>query len=122
MSRTNLSESVRRDLEHIGQKNIGGLLISGDLTWQGARDEYEWATEFINDVKSWARLKASQVLVCPGNHDLVFSKEPWTKGTLATEISESSIAEYKRFYEQLFEVNRQASFLAVAVFGVPTEQ
>jgi hypothetical protein len=61
ISRTNLSETIRRDLEHIGRKDIGGLLISGDLTWQGARDEYEWATEFINDVKSWARLTASQV-------------------------------------------------------------
>jgi hypothetical protein len=79
-------------------------LISGDLTWQGAREEYEWATEFISDVKSWARLTASQVLICPGNHDLVFPKEPWTKGTLAAKVTESSLSEYKRFYEQLFEI------------------
>jgi predicted phosphohydrolase len=104
MGRTNLSEAIRRDLESVGKKSIGGLLISGDLTWQGAREEYEWATEFINDVKSWARLTASHVLICPGNHDLVFSKEPWTKGTLAVQVTESSLLEYRRFYEQLFEV------------------
>jgi 3',5'-cyclic AMP phosphodiesterase CpdA len=119
MSRTNLSEAVRRDLEYIEKKSIGGLLISGDLTWQGTRDEYEWATEFINDVKSWARLNATQVLICPGNHDLVFSKEPWTKGTLAAEITEASVAEYKHFYEQLFEVKPSDDLSCGRRFWVP---
>jgi 3',5'-cyclic AMP phosphodiesterase CpdA len=119
VSRTNLSETIRRDMEHTGRKNIGGLLISGDLTWQGARDEYEWATEFINDVKSWARLTANQVLVCPGNHDLAFSKTPWSKGAPATETGEASIAEYKRFYEQLYEVKPTDDLSCGRRFWIP---
>jgi hypothetical protein len=43
----NLSEAIRRDLEHIGVTTVGGLLISGDLTWRAARDEFEWAAKFI---------------------------------------------------------------------------
>jgi 3',5'-cyclic AMP phosphodiesterase CpdA len=119
VSRTNLSETIRRDLERIGKKDIGGLLISGDLTWRGARDEYDWASEFINDVKSWARLTASQILVCPGNHDLAFSKEPWTKGTPATETGEASVAEYKRFYEQLYEVKPTSDLSCGRRFWIP---
>jgi 3',5'-cyclic AMP phosphodiesterase CpdA len=119
VSHTNLSETIRRDLEHTGRKDIGGLLISGDLTWQGTREEYEWATEFITDVKSWARLAPSQVLVCPGNHDLAFSKEPWKKGTLATETGEASIAEYKRFYEQLYEVKPTSDLSCGRRFWIP---
>jgi calcineurin-like phosphoesterase family protein len=118
-SRLNLSEAVRRDLESIKKKDIGGLLISGDLTWRGAKEEYAWAAEFIGDVTSWARLTANHVLVCPGNHDLVFSNEPWTKGTLAAEATEKSVSEYKRFYEQLFEVKPSDDLSCGRRFWVP---
>jgi 3',5'-cyclic AMP phosphodiesterase CpdA len=104
VSRTNLSEAIRRDLEHIGVRSVGGLVLSGDLTWRGARDEFASAATFIRDVMSWAKLTPSQVLICPGNHDLTFSAEPWTKGTPASQTGEASQAEYKRFYEQLYEV------------------
>ncbi|HUP81252.1 MAG TPA: metallophosphoesterase, partial [Pirellula sp.] len=118
-SKTNLSEVIRRDLEQIGKKDIGGLLISGDLTWRGARGEYEWAAEFINDVKSWARLTASHVLLCPGNHDLAFSSEPWSKGTPAITTGEPAIAEFSRFYEQLFEVKPTPELASGRRFWVP---
>ena len=108
LSRTNLSEAIRRDLEHVGNHSIGGLLISGDLTWKGTRDEYQQAAQFISDVKSWAKLTPSEILVCPGNHDLAFSSEPWAKGTPATQTAEKSTAEYRRFYEELYEVKPNA--------------
>ncbi len=121
-TQTNLSEAIRRDLEHEGIKSIGGLLISGDLTWRGAREEFDWATKFIDDVKSWARLAASQILVCPGNHDLAFSNEPWTKGKPATEMSDASVAEYKRFYEQLYEVKPNDDLACGRRFWIPDGQ
>ena len=43
----NLSEAIRRDLDHRGIQNVGGLLISGDLTWRAARSEFEMAAKFI---------------------------------------------------------------------------
>jgi 3',5'-cyclic AMP phosphodiesterase CpdA len=104
VSRKNLSEAIRHDLEHEGITTVGALLISGDLTWRGTREEFEWATKFIHDITSWAKLTASQVLICPGNHDLAFSNEPWKKGIPATQIGEAAVAEYKRFYEELYEV------------------
>lgn len=118
-SRTNLSETIRRDLEHQKIQSVGGLLISGDLTWRGAREEFEWAAKFIADVMSWAKLTPSQVLVCPGNHDLAFSKEPWTKGTRATQVGEPAMAEYKRFYEALYEVKPTNDFVCGRRFWVP---
>jgi 3',5'-cyclic AMP phosphodiesterase CpdA len=114
-----LSEAIRRDLEHQGTKSVGGLLVSGDLTWKGSREEFEWATKFIDDIKSWAKLTASQVLICPGNHDLAFSNEPWTKGTLATETGEPAVAEYKRFYEQLYEVKPTDDLACGRRFWIP---
>jgi len=111
LSQMNLSEAIRRDLALIGATTVGGLLISGDLTWRGTREEFERAARFIHDITSWAKLTPSQVLVCPGNHDLAFSKEPWKKGTPATQTGGASVAEYTRFYEELYEV-KPTSYLA----------
>jgi UDP-2,3-diacylglucosamine pyrophosphatase LpxH len=118
-SLTNLSEAIRHDLEHLEIKSIGGLLISGDLTWRGQSKEFEWATKFITDIQSWAKLTASQVLVCPGNHDLAFSKEPWAKGVPATEVGEASVAEYKQFYEHLYEVKPTSDLACGRRFWIP---
>jgi Calcineurin-like phosphoesterase len=104
LTRTNLSETIRRDLETLEITSVGGLLISGDLTWRATRPEFEWAAKFIHDVASWSKLTPSQILVCPGNHDLAFTAQPWVKGERATQVGEPAAAEYKRFYEQLYEV------------------
>ena len=103
-SKFSLSESLRKDLEQQQIANIGAILISGDLTWRATRPEFDWARRFIEDIMSWAKLTPAHVLVCPGNHDLAFSKEPWTKGTPATDLSANSSAEYTHFYETLYEV------------------
>jgi hypothetical protein len=50
LSKLNLSEAIRRDLESQQITSIGGLLISGDLTWRAAREEFQWAAIFIEDV------------------------------------------------------------------------
>jgi hypothetical protein len=119
VTRTNLAEAIRHDLEYIGVKTVGGLLISGDLTWRAAYDEFQLATRFIDYVRSWAKITPSQVLVCPGNHDLAFSNEPWTKGTAATELGEASVAEYRSFYERLYEVKPTSEFACGRRFWVP---
>ena len=119
LSRMNLSEAIRRDLAGLKIEGVGGLLLSGDLTWQAIRSEFELARQFIDDVKSWANLTPSQVLVCPGNHDLAFSHEPWIKGTPATETGESSALEYKRFYEELYEVKPTTYFACGRRFLAP---
>jgi 3',5'-cyclic AMP phosphodiesterase CpdA len=122
MGRFNLSEAIRRDLEYLEVESVGGLLISGDLTWRGARAEFEWAAKFIDDIKSWAKLTASQVIVCPGNHDLAFTNEPWTKGSRATETGEASSAEYRHFYEQLYEAKPTRYLASGRRFWVPDGQ
>lgn len=119
VSRKNLSEAVRRDLEHLGVPSVGALLISGDLTWRAAPEEFAWARQFINDVKSWARLTASHVLVAPGNHDLAFSDKPWTKGAPATATAEVASAEYRHFYEELFEVEPEESLASGRRYWIP---
>jgi len=77
---SNLSETLRKDLDSMDIKDVAGLVISSDLTWKADAAEYENCKKFIEDVKSWATLSTDQIVLCPGNHDLAFSKEPWNKG------------------------------------------
>lgn len=83
-------------------KSYGGLLISGDLTWQAAGDQFRLAGRLIADVRSWAGLEASQVGVIPGNHDLAFSSRPFANDEPITEAWADARAEYAAFYEQEF--------------------
>jgi 3',5'-cyclic AMP phosphodiesterase CpdA len=122
MAGSNLSEAIRRDLESLEITTVGGLLISGDLTWMGAEEEYEWAAKFINDIKSWATLTPSQILVGPGNHDLTFSNEPWNKGTPATEVGPQSAVAFRRFYERLFSVTPNQFLSSGRHFWLPDGQ
>jgi hypothetical protein len=122
VSRFNLSGAIRRDLATMGIETVGALLISGDLTWKASRDEFEWASTFIGDVKSWSTLAPSHILICPGNHDLAFSNQPWTKGTPATQMDDSSSAEYRRFYERQFSVTPMSSISCGRHFWLPEGQ
>jgi predicted phosphohydrolase len=121
-SRADLSESIRRDLANMDVTGIGGLLISGDLTWRGSAAEFLQAKQFIDDVKSWAKLGSSEVLVCPGNHDFAFSTEPWTKGTPATELTDASTANYRAFYQEVYQVKPLPEFACGRRMCVPNGQ
>ena len=83
-------------------KNYGGLLISGDLTWRAAGDQFEFARSLIGDIRSWSGLEANQVGVIPGNHDLKFSSRPFANDEPITETWADARAGYATFYEQEF--------------------
>jgi hypothetical protein len=59
LGRTNLSEAIRRDLEHLGVGSVGGLLISGDLTWRCDTTEIRTQDEKKYTAKSLGRIALS---------------------------------------------------------------
>lgn len=102
---SNLSEALRKDLEGQGIADLGGVLVSGDLTWAGLREEYELVESFLKDVQSWATLDPGHILVCPGNHDLAFTDEPWTKGKLIPRVTPEATKQFADFYRSLYGVH-----------------
>jgi 3',5'-cyclic AMP phosphodiesterase CpdA len=50
------------------------LVVSGDLTSAGVRDEFEQATQFLADVARLLGLQRDRVYVVPGNHDVQLSE------------------------------------------------
>jgi DNA repair exonuclease SbcCD nuclease subunit len=99
-----LAEAIRKDLEALGFKEVGGIIITGDLTWQGSEDEFNLVRSFLRDIMSWSTLTQEQVIICPGNHDIRFSTKPWETGKLVPKASEDSTKNFEKFYTDFFSV------------------
>ncbi len=92
----NLSETLRKDLD------FKDIIVSGDLTWKADPTEFENCKRFLDDVKSWATLSADQIVLCPGNHDVAFSKEPWKKDAPIDVAPEQAVSNFAEFYQKVF--------------------
>ena len=57
------AELLERAIEEINELQPGVTVISGDLTSDGFRGEYQVAREFVD------RIECEQLIVVPGNHD-----------------------------------------------------
>ncbi len=95
------------------QSNLGGIIVSGDLTWRAEGEEFKQAEEFLRNLVSFTRLpdKMYSVAVCPGNHDVRFSDNPEEEGAQINAASEDARQAYSTFYGDLFNLHPN-SFLS----------
>src|SRR4051812_27415234 len=76
-SRTKVRDALLKDIEErerISEKlaNIDLIIFSGDLTFSGIHDEYEEAiVSFLEPIRKAANVAREQLIIVPGNHDLV---------------------------------------------------
>ena len=98
----NLAHKIESHLSEKGVKGLAGIIVSGDTTWKADEKEFEMAVGFIRRLATWTPLRPEQIAVCPGNHDLKFSKDPADKAAPIEPVGEDSRAAYSRFYQQLF--------------------
>lgn len=99
-----LAEAIRKDLDAQGLQQVGGIIITGDLTWRASKEEFLLVRSFLDDIMSWSTLTPNQIIFCPGNHDIAFSDEPWKKDALVTESTEASKKNFEQTYSDLFSV------------------
>jgi calcineurin-like phosphoesterase family protein len=97
-----LAEAILKDLEDQSIQEVGGIIITGDLTWRASKEEFTYVRSFLNDIISLLTLTPSQIILCPGNHDIAYSDKPWMKDELVKEVTEESTKEFVRFYSDLF--------------------
>jgi predicted phosphodiesterase len=97
-----LAEAIRKDLEDQKIQKIGGIIITGDLTWEASEEEFIFVRTFLDDIMSWSTLTPNQIILCPGNHDIAYSDKPWEKGTLVDEATEESRKNFEKFYSDFF--------------------
>lgn len=66
--RTQLIRDVKSRVTELGAVNA--ILISGDIAFKGAPDEYETAMAWIKELAAGALCPLERVFVVPGNHDV----------------------------------------------------
>ncbi|MDP1847639.1 MAG: metallophosphoesterase [Solirubrobacteraceae bacterium] len=63
-----LDDDLRNNL---GSLPPAGVILAGDLTWEGSAEQFEHARSFVSRLRSaWELDLHSQVLAIPGNHDI----------------------------------------------------
>jgi len=85
--------------------DYAALLVSGDITWKAAPEEFKEAREFLKRLaQSPSPLTNHAILLCPGNHDLAFTETPEDKSAKIHAIAapETARKAYTDFYEELF--------------------
>lgn len=109
------SEAARRSLghavenavkelatEHRRSPDIGGVLVSGDITWTGSPAEFTQAKSFFQWTGRWTALTAYHFAICPGNHDVAFSKDPTSYDTPVSVAAPEAQAAFSDFYQSIF--------------------
>ncbi|HST63513.1 MAG TPA: metallophosphoesterase [Longimicrobium sp.] len=101
-----LSTALVRDLKaQFGEDPPAAVILNGDFTWQGTREEYGWALELIRHLRSVYDLSPQQLLMVPGNHDIQWGTEGaegYDRSRSVAASSEDATRNYREFYRQVF--------------------
>jgi predicted MPP superfamily phosphohydrolase len=65
-----LSQLVIKDIMKVCKKSPALLIVSGDLTWHGNKNEFDMAYKFLDDLNSALGLRSEYTIIIPGNHDI----------------------------------------------------
>lgn len=105
-----LAQTIQSAYFEKSSDNIASLLISGDLTWKGDKEEFELAADFIDHLNSLNNLDKSWLSICPGNHDLSFYEgADKTNSEIIDRNYQESRAAYSDFYAKYFDVKPNES-------------
>lgn len=88
-----------------GIKDLAGVIISGDITWNASEEDFNDAKAFFHRIgRSPSTLDSYRFAICPGNHDLRFSPAPEDKTSKILDSVASSDARknYEKMYEDMF--------------------
>lgn len=89
-------------------KDISALIVSGDITNCCKAKGFELAENFISDLnrENSCRLDSDNIVICPGNHDLMRINSEITEETpkLFSE-SENTYDLYSKFFKNLYHIS-----------------
>lgn len=88
----------------IGNRQIGGVIVSGDLTVLGSTDEFNEARNSLSKLLGLLDLAPDHLIVIPGNHDIQWgTDETYSAESVVTAVPAAAKKNYEAFYEQLFQ-------------------
>jgi UDP-2,3-diacylglucosamine pyrophosphatase LpxH len=110
------SETLARAVkEALGENRVGALVITGDFTMIAHEEEFEAAYRDITALLRSLELSPNEVVICPGNHDIAWTKkadEVYQEQAefFAAEAPAAASAAYAKFYSELLKHAPNADF------------
>lgn len=127
---TSLATEIFRALQRY-KSTIEGLpglvVVSGDLTWTGSKEEFQLATRVLEDLRSALGISRRHFVVIPGNHDIQWAASDgsaeyeWTRSVaVAPDVATKN---YREFFSDWYKTIANPS-LSIGTrffcFGGPT--
>lgn len=112
----NLALRVSDDLEsEYGGVPPAAVILSGDFTWQGTTEEFQWAGEFVDHLQSVFKIHPSRFVICPGNHDIQWNPADadYDPAAPVTAASAAAQANYRAFVNDAIQLTLPAESMAV---------
>lgn len=112
----NLARRVSDDLEKkYGAEPPAAVILSGDFTWQGTAEEFEWAGEFVDHLQSVFKIHPSRFVVCPGNHDIQWRPDDadYDPAAPVAAARPAAQANYRAFVSDAIQLTLPAESMAI---------
>lgn len=104
-------ETTKSLFEHIqaclsnSQDEIGGLIITGDITSTAEKNGFEKATKLIDDLSRNYVFTNENIAICPGNHDFKFSQKDLDVDEKPKAVSKLYTKAYSKFYKSVYNIS-----------------
>ena len=117
--RSYMIQDIRQQVAELGP--AAAILISGDIAFKGAEEEYRTAATWITELCAVAGCPQERVFVVPGNHDVnreVIRKRPATRNAQAAITGAPDDRREGVLREQIFDqVSAQALLAPIAAYN-----
>lgn len=96
----------------IGERKVGGLLISGDITSCAKDEGFQEAQQLLQDISREIPLNSENILICPGNHDFVRDPVDLPRGKEPEFIynKKENAEGFTRLYHSIYNLNPNQYF------------
>lgn len=111
--RRHMLHDIRNNISGLG--SVSAILISGDIAFKGAKEEYQTAATWIGELCATVGCSHEQVYVVPGNHDVdrvTIKGRPDTQNVQAAIINASKATREGVFQQQIYHGQTAESLLA----------
>lgn len=115
-SNNSLFNVLKSKLEAISFNNFSKALISGDFTFKSSDEEFKSAEEFCEQLSSCYAISGSSLVICPGNHDMMYAKEEYKDDDPVVLTFDAAKENYIKFYEKVRGVTANKYFNTVQRF------
>ncbi|MGA2714015.1 MAG: metallophosphoesterase [Bryobacteraceae bacterium] len=111
-------EAVARAL---GDRRVGLVVITGDLTFTGKPDEFREAATAITRLLGLLNVDKDRLVIIPGNHDIQWTKtEAYIEQAEVTEAPEAAKKNYQDFYAHVYAHAADATLAMGRRFALPS--